>query len=329
MNRSTRLLTTLALIAVLVAPHAAAQQDNAWRHLQDTRLLEKLIAEYEAAKAQKIFVDDENQEASKELAATLKWSVAIIAWDDTGYRYQGGSGEVVWNDPVFGAGIVTAGHVLRHPTTGAAHARMALLVSNDLFTAIADEDNLIPIDMAKMVRHPSLDLAVVPIADVLRDEQGEPIAPVPFYTGSLREGDVTLIGGYGRTGVIEIADTGSIPGSVFDGFRRAGRAKFDFFSNARPGVALLEYSASVTLPGLVGNGDSGGFATIEHGGIGGPPSLWGIIITVSGVGVQQSPGIVYLGPNQQVWINDVRLSQIDPEADSDGDGIPDAVELAK
>jgi len=308
---------------MLALPIAAqVKVEQSWRYLVDPTPIDQLIAEYQAAEAQKIYVADENQEASKALAAGFKWSVAIIGWRSDGFRVRAGSGEIVWNDDTFGAGIVTAKHVLRSADTGEVWTRMALLLSNDLFTAIADEDNLIPIEMPANIadwEHPSLDLAVIPIEGVLLDELGGPIEPVAFYQGSLSEDDITLIGGYGSTGPIEIAGSGIVPGSVFDGFRRAARAAYAFPS-LTPGKLLVKYKGNVAIPGLSGNGDSGGFACIEQGDVGGPPQLWGIIITGSGTGVNKLIGVTYLGADQQEWINSIRLAQLDLEGEGEGEG---------
>jgi len=318
----------VALAMVMLALPIAAQVKEEWRYLQDPRTLDELIAEYQASKGQKILIDPADDAASKALAATFKWSVAIIGWKEgVTSSFQAGSGEIVWNDELHGAGILTAAHVLRRADTGEPWIRMAVITEADSFGAII-AGRRVDIDMTKMVTHPTQDLAVIPIAEVLRDEFGEKIEPVTFYQGELAVNDVVCIGGYGRTGPVEIADTGIIPGSTFDGFRRAARLKIHRTSGALPNRFVLSYEADLQVAGQPGNGDSGGWVAIEAGGIGGVPMLCGIIVQVVNVGISLRTTVEEVRAEQLAWISSIRAeSVIDPTLDSDGDGIPDVVEL--
>ena len=257
--------------------------------------------------ASAVLVDAVDEKESKALANSLPYLGCGASWQEQpGTRYSAGSCTLVCNNEIDGAWILTAGHTVLWSDGLVRHfIRYNFQPSYyDGFpkgTTSYLPDKTIAALHDKIYIHSTQDIALVKLENVVKDATGNLITPIEFYTGRLVENQAVLFGGYGDTGIPSQANE---EGTGYrDGFKRCARGLFYFFSAAAPSRAVMKFSRTVPLPGIIGAGDSGGFATIEDKG---QLFMAGVLVTASGSGESMLTGFEFLDyyPDFFDWINE-------------------------
>lgn len=245
----------------------------------------------------KVFVDPNDDEASKAWGASIGYLGFLFVSKGSDQTYWNGSCTLVRNDPASGAWILTARHCLadgRYSSTLIYTSVKAGFSSN----AFSGEPEAIEADISNVFLHPATfsDIALVKLRALPREPDGSLVVPCEFYNGAVANGDTVVVAGYGTTGAL---DEACYECGHCDGYARAARSQVldDYF--------MIQTNHGLTLPGILGPGDSGGLLAYEEDG-----KLLQAGVNVSmdlysiGTNIAMSSDPVYSGTTLFTWIND-------------------------
>ena len=259
--------------------------------------------------ANAILIDAADDAASLALAESYPFMCCAALWDEAGgTRYRGGSGTLVCNNEQDGAWVLTAKHAIDDAQGVYATNFIRYTFESCYFNAFPKGTTGYVADMSvavvngKVFFHYSQDIALAKLEHLVRNATGDLITPVEFYHGELVRDQVILVGGFGETGAP--SNGGPQCTGVWDGKKRCARSIFKFISTATPGKGLMEFERTVSVPGMVSCGDSGGFAAVEEDD---KVLTTGVIITGSGSGETALTGFAYLSydPEFFSWVSNI------------------------
>lgn len=259
--------------------------------------------------ANAILVDSENDEASKILGASLPQLGSVAWWEyEGGTRYGSASCTLVKNDARDGAWILTAAHVVLRDSGEMLKIMRCCFYPNyyDGFpkgTTSYLPDKTATIINSKVFFPSSQDLALCKLDHLVYNASGELVAPAKFYTGELVEDMQLLIAGTGETGTPSEARIGGT--GKFDGYSRAVRCRYYYFLLSQPSIGITHYDATLSVPGLANEGDSGGLAAVEQGG---DVYVVGNLNQIRGEGITAANGFEYLDSQFFTWMNNIIAS---------------------